>query len=362
MHVAALVLPLLLASTVVHAGEELQRQEKKTVDVKGQKSIVITNARGKTIVVGESGAKAVTIVADKLVRAKNSQAAERLMDEVRFDVEVDAEKITVTSRLPETDKTHMSLWSVIKGGSSVRIDMTVEVPRNFDVQTFTTSGDVHVSNVGGVARVNATSGDVLLRDIEGASVIDLTSGDIEASGISGDLSIAASSGDAEVKRVKGLLRVQTTSGNVRAYEVGGDASVELITGDLDLKGCLGNVVFNTSSGDGRIVGVRGGINASSSSGDLDVAISPVGDKEFYLSTASGNVTVRFLPEEDYGFQLDVNTCTGAIRGDMELTKLDQVSRRTLKGVVGNGKSRVIIETASGNVSIVERAKKDKDND
>ena len=164
-----------------------------------------------------------------------------------------------------------------------------------------------------------------------------------------------------MRRVKGLLKVETTSGNVHAYEVGGDAKVQLITGNLDLTGCLGNVDFSTSSGSGRIVGVRGSVSATSSSGDLDVAILPVGEKEFYLSTSSGNVVVQFLPEQNYGFLLDVNTCTGAIRGDMELTKLDQISRRKLKGVVGNGKSRVVIETASGNVSIIEGKKKsDKD--
>ena len=145
-------------------------------------------------------------------------------------------------------------------------------------------------------------------------------------------------------------------------EVGGDAMVHLITGDVDLQGCLGNVNISTASGNARIVGVLGGVNATSASGDLDVVIIPVGDKEFYMNTATGDVSVHFLPDLDYGFLLDVNTCTGAIRGDMELTKLDQVSRRKLKGTVGNGKSRVIIETASGNVSIVERTEKHKKHD
>jgi DUF4097 and DUF4098 domain-containing protein YvlB len=352
--VVAYALPLLLVSALAYAGQELQKQDRKTVDVKGQKAIVVTNTRGKTIVVGERGATKVTIVAVKLVKAKNAEAAERVMEEVRFDVEVDDDRIAVISRLPETDKGDRSIWSVVKGGAGARIDFTIEVPHDFDVQTFTTSGDVRVTNIAGVARVNATSGDVLLRDIGGNSVIDLTSGAIEASEIGGDLRIAASSGDAEVKRIKGLLTVETTSGNVRAYEVGGNVTVQLITGNLELRGCLGDVDFSTSSGNGRIVGVSGGVSATSSSGDLDVAILPVGDKEFYLSTSSGNVVVQFLPEQDYGFLLDVNTCTGAIRGDMELTKLDQISRRRLKGVVGNGKSRVVIETASGNVSIIER--------
>jgi len=360
--IVAIALPLLLVSVLAHAGRELQQQDRQTVDVQGQKLIVVTNTRGKTIVVGEPGSRKVDIVAFKLVQAKNAEAARRLMEQVRFDVEVDDDKIAVISRLPETYEGDRSIWSVVKGGGGARIDFTIEVPRQLDVQTITTSGDVRVTNIDGVARINATSGDVLLRDIGGGSAIDLTSGGIEASEIGGDLRIAASSGDAEVRRVKGLLSVATTSGNVRAYEVGGDANVQLITGDLELNGCLGNVVFTTSSGNGRIAGVRGGVNATSSSGNLDVAILPVGEKEFYLSTSSGNVLVQFLPERNYGFLLDVNTCTGAIHGDMELTQLDQISRRKLKGVVGNGKSRVVIETSSGDVSIVERKNKpDKEN-
>jgi DUF4097 and DUF4098 domain-containing protein YvlB len=361
-HALLAAVALLVIPSFAYSGKELQRQEKKTVNVQGQKVIVITNTRGKTIVVGERGAKTITIVADKLVEARNAEAAERLMEKVRFDVEKDEEKIAIISRLPDVDEDQRSIWSVVKGGPGSRIDFTIAVPREFDVHTITTSGDVHVTNVDGVARVHATSGDVLLRDIGGSSTIDLTSGGIKVTEIGGDLQIAASSGDAEITRVKGLLKVETTSGNVNAKEVGGNAEVQLITGDLDLTGCLGNVMFSTSSGNGRIYEVRGSVNASSSSGNLEVAILPVGEKEFYLSTASGNVVVRFLPEKDYGFLLDVNTCTGAIRGDMELTKLDEISRRKLKGVVGNGKSRVVIETASGDVSIMERTngKKTKD--
>ena len=219
-HIVLLALPLLLGSVVAQAGKELQQQEKKTVDVAGQRAIVVTNTRGKTIVVGERGASNITILAVKLVQARSADEAERVMEQVGFDVEVDDEKVAIVSRLPEADKTDRSIWSVVKGGAGSRIDFTIEVPHSFDVETFTTSGDVHVKNIAGVARINATSGDVFVRDIGGASVIDLTSGGIEASEIGGDLWIAASSGDAEVRRVKGLLKVETTSGNVHAYEVG----------------------------------------------------------------------------------------------------------------------------------------------
>jgi len=362
--IVAAALPLLLVSSLAYAGHKLQREETKTVDVDGQTAIIISNARGKTIVVGERGSTQIKIIANKLVHAGDAESAQRIMDALTFDVEVSGGKVAVISKLPHTSKKDRSFWSVVKGSKhGVLIDFTVEVPYEFDVQTSTTSGNVEVTNIAGTALVNATSGDVLLREIGGGSIVELTSGGIRADDIGGDLRIAASSGNTEVRRVKGVLAVQTTSGNVFAYEVGGDALVNLVTGDLDLKGCLGDVNFSTASGSATMIGVMGGVNATSSSGNLDVVIVPVGDKEFYLNTSSGNVVLHFLPERDYGFFLDVNTCTGAIRGDMELTKLDQVSRRRLKGKVGNGESRVIIETASGNVSIVERAasKQDKDN-
>jgi DUF4097 and DUF4098 domain-containing protein YvlB len=358
--IVAAALPLLLVSGFAHAGHKLQREDRKTVDVDGQTLIIINNARGKMIVVGERCAKKVTIVAEKWVHAKNAETAQAIMDVLEFDVEVEGETIALISKLPKAARKDHSFWSVVKGGKqNAYIDFTIEVPYEFSVQTSTTSGNVQVTNVAGLAHVSATSGDVLLREIGGTSVVELTSGNMEPGEIGGDLRVAASSGNAEIRRVRGFVAVQATSGNVFAYEVGGDAMVNLITGDLELKGCLGDVNFSTSSGSAMLKGIKGSVNATSSHGDLNVAIVPIGEKEFYLSTSSGNVVLHYVAADNYGFLLDVNTCTGTIKGDLEITQLDQVTRRKLKGVVGNGKARVVIETASGNVSIVERTGKSK---
>jgi DUF4097 and DUF4098 domain-containing protein YvlB len=356
--VLAAALPLLLVCGIAYAGHKLQREDRQTVDVDGQRALVIVNPRGKTIVVGEEGSDRVTVIANKWVKAGDEKAAQRIMDALEFEVDVSGETITVTAKLPESTRRNRSFWSVVKGGTqNAYIDFTVEVPHGFDVHTTAASGDVQVTNIGGTARIHATSGNVLLREIGGPTVVELTSGNVRADDLGDDIRVAASSGNAEIRRVKGLMSVHATSGNVGAYEVGGDAEVTLISGDLVLKGCLGDVQFSTSSGSAEIAEVLGGVNATTSSGALDVVIVPVGEKEFFLNTSSGNVVLHYLKAEDYGFLLDVNTCTGAIRGDLNLKQLDQISRRKLKGVVGNGKSRVIIETASGNVSIIERTER-----
>jgi hypothetical protein len=351
---AGVALPLLLVAGLVYAGHKVQREVRKSIDVGAQKTLVVTNTRGKTIVVGEPDTGQIRIMAAKWVKAKNPEAAEKIMDALDFNVELLEDEVLIVSNLPKSAKEDRSLWEMVKGhGEIAWIDFTIEVPSRFNVFASTTSGDVQVTNIKGFAQVNATSGDVLLREIGREAVVELTSGDIRAGEIGGDLQIVASSGSSEVKRVKGGLAVQATSGSVFAREVGGNAMVSLISGNFELKDCLGDVNFNTSKGDARIAGVFGGVNATTSSGKLDVVIVPVGEKEFYLNTSSGDVVLHYEPAKDYGFLLDVNTCTGSIKGDMEINTVTQISRTKLRGVVGNGKSRVIIETASGNVSIVQ---------
>jgi hypothetical protein len=348
-------LSLLFVSGAAHAGHKLQREERKTVDVTSQTRLLVKNAQGRVIVVGTPNISKVTITAEKWVQAKDAEAAAQIMRLLTFDVETRRDDIEVVARQPRGLRKERSVWALVKGEKKTAyIDFTIEVPRSFDVKAATTSGDVRITNIDGATVVNATSGDVELREIGNASRVYLTSGNVNAVDLGGDLEIAASSGDALVRGVKGLFSMEATSGNVEAFEIEGDALIKLFNGDLVIEGCLGDLEFKTASGDARIAEVLGNIKASSSSGDLDVVIIPVGEKEFFLNTSSGNIDVYYLTTTEDGFLLDVNTCSGTIHGDLQI-KLDKVTRQRLKGIVGTGKSKVIVETASGNVFIKERA-------
>ncbi|MCK5408218.1 MAG: DUF4097 family beta strand repeat protein, partial [Candidatus Krumholzibacteria bacterium] len=96
--------------------------------------------------------------------------------------------------------------------------------------------------------------------------------------------------------------------------------------------------------------VLGSVRAFASSGDVTMHIVPVGNKEFVVKTASGDVSVMFASADRYGFLLDVSTASGSIEGDLDI-RLDKVSRRVLRGVVGTGECKLMIETASGNIII-----------
>jgi len=354
---------LVVAGTAVdaRAGHRAEREDRETVTVGDQTGVFVVNPRGRAVVIGNADARTITIVATRVAEARSKEDAEALLEKVEWKVsEKDGQVVIKTTR--EGDSGDRSLWSVIRGDRATAwVDYAIEVPRRMDVRIATTSGEARIRRIDGGARVNATSGAVEVRDVGGGTRVELTSGSVDARDIRGDLTLVASSGSATVDGVDGSVEVTATSGSLALYRVSGNTSVTLVSGDLTVRGCLGDVVFVTQSGDAEIHDVEGSINAVSSSGDLDVVIVPVGDKEFNLSSSSGDIDVRYRAPEDYGFKLDVNTNSGTIEGDLAI-KVDTITRRQLKGIVGSGKSRVVIETASGDVKISEKNGGDKRHD
>lgn len=353
----AFALPLVVLAGTADAGAKLHRDDRATIKVDGQTRLVIKNDRGQTVVVGEKDAKVITVVADYYVRAESDDEAKDLMKRLTYVVGEGEGEIVIDTRRPDHKKVHRGLLSILRGvRSDAYIDYTIEVPRRLGVATWATSGDARISNISGDAEVHATSGNVELREVGGAAKVELTSGAVKLREIGGDVRMLSSSGSLDAEGVGGSLVMQATAGNVSAKRISGDCQVQLITGDLDLDGCLGNLNFQTSTGDAHIFDVDGSISAVSSSGDMNIMILPVGEKKFAFSSSSGDIDVFYPPRKNYGFLLDVATGTGSIEGDLAI-KVDEINRRRLKGIVGNGESRVTIETSSGDVTIAERPAK-----
>jgi DUF4097 and DUF4098 domain-containing protein YvlB len=169
--------------------------------------------------------------------------------------------------------------------------------------------------------------------------------------------VRSSSGDAMIRDTGGSISLMASSGDMEVYSVSGDAIVELASGDFVLDGCEGSVVTRTVSGNAVLKDVLGSVRAVAGSGDVQMSILPVGEKEFIVNTSSGDVNVVFATPERYGFLLDVSTASGSIEGDLDI-HLDKVSRRVLRGVVGTGRSKLTIETASGDI-VIQQARRRK---
>jgi len=345
-------LAVLSSAGHVRAGSTtLQEEETRTVKIETETKIYVKNARGKTIIVGRRDARDVVIRFAKFVRAKDAEAARRWMEELVYTIETDGEQVSVVLSHPERTGDTGSFWTLLKRiKDRAYIDCTIEVPGAFDAKVATTSGDVQITSLEGGVELVGSSGDVLLRTIGGGVSVELSSGDVDADGVGADFDLRMSSGDAVVRKVGGSVSVQGTSGDAELYDVAGDVTVELSSGDLLLEGCRGGVTAGSHTGDLRVTDVLGAVNASATSGDIYAALSFDGPREHTLESSSGDVQVSFPAPARTGFVLEVNTNSGSIEGDLEI-KLDEISRKTLKGVVGAGEGRLYIETASGDIRI-----------
>jgi DUF4097 and DUF4098 domain-containing protein YvlB len=347
----AVIVTLLAAAGPALADFTLTEEQKKKVPLKGESRIYVKNARGKTIIVGRKGVDAVSIHAERIVRDRDSESAQETMDQLTFEITQDGEQISIITNHP--DRVHKKggflsfLWHF---KHKAYVDYTIEVPTAFHAKVSSASGDVQITSIEGQTKVFGSSGDVFLKDLGGRVFVEISSGDVEARELASDFHLRMSSGDAEIRDVAGTLNLNATSGSVFINGVGGDTFIDLSSGAYVLKGCRGSVEAKTNSGDGQLANVDGSIRAISSSGDLYLAIVPVGQKEFTVQTSSGDVEITFRPEDKYGFSLDVNTSSGTIEGDLDID-LDRISRRVLRGVVGSGESKVVVETSSGDIRI-----------
>ena len=148
----------------------------------------------------------------------------------------------------------------------------------------TASGDVALQDAASLA-VEAASGDVLVREIEGDVSVKTTSGDLLARSVGGDLVVAVVSGDVKVGTLGGDCRVNAVSGDVEIGELGGEATINGVSSDVELGVAPGRRLWldvRSATGDVR--------------SDLDVGDTPAGDdarvSEITVRTVSGDVRLR----------------------------------------------------------------------
>ena len=201
-------------------------------------------------------------------------------EEGKIEINMDSISRAMKS-LGNTIKLQFLNIGIGSAGSAV----TIQVPENAipHVNLMTTSGDIHVEDVGLTdLRVTSTSGDinVSLDEEKHIERIDMhtTSGDMEVSAFADRMDITSTSGDVEVKGRANDLTVNTISGDIDVRADVVYMHFKAISGDADM-------AFESD----EIREVRG----STISGDIDIDLPEgIGTMAIQTQTRSGDVTTR----------------------------------------------------------------------
>jgi hypothetical protein len=185
---------------------------------------------------------------------------------------------------------------------------------------------------------------VLANSISGPISVRGTKGEIDANAVSGSVIVSDAARKVKAASVSGNVSVSQVVGDVRASSVSGRVEVTDVTGDVETESVSGRI---------SITGARSKfVRAGTVSGRIAYTgtFDPAGTYEF--KSHSGSLWLT-LPA-DVGAQMRIETFSGGIDSDFPVTlQPNQTggSTRNIEFKIGDGRSRIVAETFSGQIKL-----------
>ena len=354
--VAAAILVAAIAIVLMSTGAEAAYRHEKTSEVEipreGAVRLFVRTMIADVVITGSTEATDISLRIAKKVEAEDEEKARELAEEIKVRIDNDGEEILVHTEIPESRRKDVSIFNFVFR-RQMKIDLVLElvVPAGLVVELETASGDVRADNLADRLEATSASGDLEIARIGGDVELETASGDIVLSDAGGDVRIGTASGDIGVHGVGGDLSVSSATGDIDLEEITGDLSLSTLSGDVTVDGVRG-VSFTSMNGDARFSRVRGEVHAKAASGDIALDLAPEEDVEYAVRTSSGNIEFIFRAIMSGGFILKAETTTGDINASLPIN-VTKVGRNRILGVVREGKGKIVLETASGDISISE---------
>jgi len=347
-------LTLLILPAASYASYDYEDTEQMELSAAGVKSLGIIASRCDVRITGGYEIDVILVEVTRRVRAGSEEEARKLAEKLLVRVKEKEGAIELVTEYPGSEGNTINIFEAIFGGGrKLRMSLDITVPRSLNITFDTSSGDIEVNNIAADVGVSTASGDLEARSIEGKLVARTASGDTEAKDI-GALAVETASGDVSAERVRNGCIISVASGDVHLKDIEGGAVVKTISGDVELERVGGSLEISVTSGDVEITDATGDVKAFAASGDLYVEAAPLeGPREYKLGTSGGDLTLVFSRVLSEGFALKAGTTTGNFELELPI-QISGMSRQRVSGIVREGKSRVLIETSSGDITIKEK--------
>jgi DUF4097 and DUF4098 domain-containing protein YvlB len=311
--------------------------------------LTVANTSG-SIEVSYSPGDKVVVQTIKEVDASSRDEAEKIENRLEVAIKADKGSIDIDANYP-SDRSSGDFWEKLFGLRAefrTSIRFVIEVPTSVRLEVASTSGDIALLGLSGVATISATSGDIKIIGHTGDLNVETTSGDISFKDVKGDIDARSTSSDMLFDNVTGDVTVQSTSGDTEAHWLIGRMRVTKTSGEVRVDALSGDVDINTTSGNIEIEQKEGSVFVSTSSGDVRVRSEMTNGKRFEVETISGNITMA-VPTEMNG-RVKLETISGSIDTDLAV-EVRSFNKHRLEGRVGGEGPEVILSTTSGDINL-----------
>ena len=295
-----------------------EQTERTTRTFRGGQELVLSNVAGDINIT--RGGNEITVEIIETARGRDDADAKEMLQLVEVEVVERNNRVEVRTRYPQGDEMRRNN----RRNVNVWVVYNVTAPAGSRVRATSVSGSVMAKDIRGEVSAESVSGTV--RIINGGRVASAKSisGNVEVieSEIDGSLSASTASGSVLLRKVKAR--------QVEAGSISGDVVLE----DVDAQQVEGQTVSGSVKFGGALA--RGG--------------------RYEFTSHSGSVTAAL--GGNAGFEIEATSFSGSIRSDFSFpTSGDPErgrSRRSLRGVVGDGSSVVELTTFSGSIVIAKR--------
>lgn len=218
---------------------------------------------------------------------------------------------------------------------------------------------VHLHNVNGSIEVERTSG----RQVEIRAEKRWRRGDpddvqiTQLDGRNGDLIVCALWNDAECNEDGIRSRRNTNWNNKNDVSVhftvrvpdGVHVTLKTVNGGVTADGLTGAVMATTVNGSITARSSSGPVHAKTVNGSIRATMGALGSDDLRYETVNGGITLE-LPA-DANAELDLSTVNGGVSTDFPVTVQGTISRRRLRGSVGDGGRLLKASTVNGGISL-----------
>jgi DUF4097 and DUF4098 domain-containing protein YvlB len=209
-----------------------------------------------------------------------------------------------------------------------RVHYTIVVPADTEIRATTGSGDLTVRGVKGPVRLSTGSGNIVTEQIGGDVEARAGSGDIHIRDVDGEADANTGSGDVQMEAIARDIRIGTGSGEIRVERPGRNVRATTGSGDVDVRGASSDLMIKTASG------------------SLTAEGNPAARAFWELRTTSGDV--RIIVPSDASFTFVAHTREDNVETSIPM-EITERGRREVRGRVGKGDARIVVETSSGSV-------------
>jgi DUF4097 and DUF4098 domain-containing protein YvlB len=331
------------------------------------------------------------------------------IDKDDYDIDFDPDK---SGLMVDVDK-RGGFWK----GNNGKIDFTVIVPKEFNIEIETSGGPVNIENIkgnvngrtsGGSLDFGSIEGNIDFRTMGGSIAIEKITGHLDLKTMGGSISVRDSRADGEVKTMGGSIRIENVDGDLDGSTMGGSVTYRNVTGrsstsnpeplhlstmggsievdqapngaKLDTQGGsievnkAGNFVEAETMGGSIVIReIDGRVDASTMGGSVEVNMvgdPDKGNRDVYISSKGGSIDLTVPRGLSMNFDIELAQTKDAKRDYDIYSDFDIDKKKTdnwegswgskKKYVYGTGqykggKNKIKIETVNGDIHIKEGA-------